>query len=129
MKTWAVRLAGALDIILGLVIAAANLSLVSREDDAGVTATAVWLGIGGVMAVTGVGVALLQGWARALGLLIALVYLLICAAFFARQGLNVEGANGSLKAGLVAATGLAQAFVFLILAVGWRAAKYRPAAS
>lgn len=124
MKSWAVRLAGALDILLGLVVVALNLPPVWGEaDETGRNAAAAWAVVGGVMALTGVGVVLRKGWGRAVGILIALVYLAVCAAFVATRGLNFDGGREALRLMLVVSTGLSQAFVVLVLAFGWRAAK------
>ena len=124
MKSWHVRLAGVLDILLGLVIVAANLLLMSEEvSETGKTAAAVWAGIGGVLVITGIGLFLHQGWARVFGILIALVYLALCVAFFATRGLDLESGRGAFVVAGVVATGLAQAFVLLTLAFGWKAAR------
>jgi len=124
MKTWLVRLAGAVDILLGLIIILLNVGmslwLTSERGTASIgSAEMVWTGIGGILTVAGVGALLHRAWARVLGTLLALIYLIICSAFFALHGINFEEGNEKFKTWGVISTGLVQLIVLLILLVAW----------
>ena len=130
MKAWLVRLAGLLDLLLGLAIvlltAWMSLWLIwAKVEGTGKvqSANAVWIGIGCVMMLTGAGLLLHQTWGRVVGILIAVVYLALCVAFFNQQSINFEVEREAFKARLVIATGLAQAYVLLVLIVAWKVAK------
>lgn len=125
MNTWAVRLAGALDILFGLAVVALNLLLVSAEAgrEPGWGAHVAWAAIGGVLVLAGVAVWMRKGWGRALGIVIALVYIALCAAFAARSGLSLGGGREAAKLALVMGTGGAQVFVLLVLTFLWSRAR------
>ena len=130
MKAWLVRLAGLLDIILGLAIvlltAWMSLWLIwAKVEGAGTlqSANAIWISIGSILMLTGAGLLLHRTWGRVLGILIAVIYLALCAASFNQQSVNFEVEREAFKARIIIATGVAQAYVLLVLIVAWKTVK------
>jgi hypothetical protein len=115
-------LTGVFNILFGLLIGVSNVMMLNEGLEGPVrTAAVIWAGFGVLLTIVGIGILARQGWARVLGIIVAVLYIALGCIYLFRQGApSFEERRETIKWSVIAGTTLFQFLSALVLSFGWR---------
>lgn len=115
-------LIGVFNILFGLLVGVSNVMVLNEGlEGPARTAAIIWAGVGVLLIVVGIGILAKQGWARVLGIIVAVFYIVLGSIYLVRQGApSFEDRRETIKWAVIAGTTLFQFLSALVLSFGWR---------